>query len=83
MLPREKVIVLALGCPENRLDSARILEFFKQNGYISTSKIRIADIVIVNTCALTEIAEEKSMNVIRRIRRIKKKCYGINMWMFS
>ena len=76
MLSKKRVSVSALGCPENRLDSARILEFFEQNGYAQTLEVRTADVVVVNTCALTEIAEKKSLNVIKRMNKIKKK----NLW---
>jgi len=73
MLSTKKAIVLPLGCPENRIDSARILELFKKNGYTETTTVRLADVVVVNTCALTSVAEKKSINAIKKIRKRMKK----------
>ena len=69
---KESCTVLPLGCPENRIDSARIAEFYKENGYAYTENIGMADVVVVNTCALTSLAEEKSIRVIEKTRKTMK-----------
>lgn len=68
----KKICILTNGCPENRIDSARMQEFFKQNGYIITSKLRQADIIIFNTCALTKESENASINIIKQIGQVKR-----------
>lgn len=66
MSAKKRVIVLALGCPENRIDSATILEIYKENGYVDTTDIKLADMGAANTCALTTIAEGRFLNAIKR-----------------
>ena len=39
----KKVCILANGCPESRLDCARIQEFFTRNHWNATNNFRKAD----------------------------------------
>lgn len=64
-----KVYTLTNGCPENRIDSSRIQEFFRQNGYEISHKIEDADLVIFNTCALTQSSEDSSIRIIGEIKK--------------
>ena len=68
----KRVSVITNGCPENRIDSARMQGFFEQNGYQLTNKFRDADIIILNTCGLTQYSQERSIELINRIKDRKK-----------
>ena len=68
----EKICVLASGCPENRIDGARMQEFFKQNGWTVTSDFRYADIILFNACGLTQDFQEASIEIINQIKARKK-----------
>lgn len=68
----KKVCMITNGCPENRIDGARMQEFLKQNGWIVTSDWRDADIILFNACALTKDSQENSMEIINRIKARKK-----------
>lgn len=67
--PGKKVYVLTNGCPENRIDSSRMQEFFRQNGYEINAKIQHADLIIFNTCALTQSSEDSSIRMIAEIKK--------------
>ena len=68
----KKVCVLSNGCLDNRIDSARIVEFLKQNGYLVTDLVREADVILFNACGLTGHQEDVARRMIREIERLKK-----------
>jgi len=68
----KKACILSYGCPENRIDTARMQEFFKQNGWILISNFMEADIIIFNTCGLTRDTQEASIKMINRLSTQKK-----------
>ncbi|MCQ2792743.1 MAG: 30S ribosomal protein S12 methylthiotransferase RimO [Bacilli bacterium] len=68
-----KVGILSLGCAKNLVDSEMILGAFKKAGYLFTSNPREADIIIVNTCAFIESAQEESLNAILEMMQYRKK----------
>ncbi len=63
----KKVCVMANGCPENRIDAARIEKFLKANGWKITKNYKHADSVIFIACGLTNDREEYSNYVINKI----------------
>ena len=67
--PNNKVYILTNGCPENRIDSSRMEEFFRKNGYKISRKINQADLIIFNSCALTNDAEDSSIRLIGEIKK--------------
>lgn len=68
----KEICVISNGCPENRIDGARMQEFFKQNGWRVKSDFRLADIIFFNACGLTEYNQERSIEMINRIKALKK-----------
>ena len=63
----KKVCVMANGCPENRIEAARIEEFLKANGWKITKNYKQSDCVIFIACGLTNDREEYSNYVINKI----------------
>lgn len=68
----KKVCVLTNGCPENRIDCAKIQRFVWANGHTITTDIRRADIIIFNACGLTESTQEHSVDIIKFIEAQKQ-----------
>lgn len=68
----KKVCVLANGCPENRIDGARMQEFFRENGWTVASDFRVADLILLNACGLTQHSEDLSVWLIKRLKARKK-----------
>ena len=56
--------ILTLGCKVNTYESNVIKDSLINNGYIEADKD--ADIYIINTCTVTNTADNKSMKLIRR-----------------
>jgi len=70
--PGKEICVITNGCPETRVDTARIEESLKQNGWIVTNDFRKADIILFNSCALTQYNQERSIEMIKTIKTKKK-----------
>lgn len=76
----KEVCVITNGCPENRIDGARAQEFFRQNGWVVSSDFRDADIILFNACALTQYNQERSIEMINRIKARKKPSAVLIVW---
>lgn len=64
-----KVMIKTLGCKVNSYESESIEEDFVNHGYEVTDDIKDADVIIINTCTVTNQADAKSRKVIRQARR--------------
>lgn len=67
-----KASVITLGCKVNEYESQSILNQLKQSGYEITEGLVEADVYIVNTCAVTNMAERKSRQVLSKIEKLNK-----------
>jgi threonylcarbamoyladenosine tRNA methylthiotransferase MtaB len=63
------VTVATLGCKLNQFESESILAQFRRSGYTVVDSSETADVCVVNTCAVTAIAERKSRAALRSFRR--------------
>ncbi len=63
-----KVAGYNLGCKVNKYELDAVLEDFEKNGYKIVNFNDIADVYIVNTCAVTQLAEKKSRQMISRAK---------------
>ena len=66
-----KFIVYTLGCKVNTYESNVMTEVLEQSGLTLTDNLDEADIAIVNTCTVTNTADNKSLKLLRQIRREK------------
>lgn len=64
-----KVFVYTLGCKVNQYESQQMEENLKEVGYDTADKNESADIYIINSCAVTATAVQKTRQTIGRIRR--------------
>ena len=69
----EKYIVKTYGCQGNLADSERICGLLELLGYETTTDEMQADVVIFNTCAIREKAEERVFGEIGRFNKFRKK----------
>lgn len=65
----KKVSFHTLGCKLNFSETSTLARRFGEEGYVRTRDVADADICVINTCAVTEHAEKKCRNLIRRIHR--------------
>ena len=66
--PRAAAIV-NLGCKVNQSEMEAAARLLRQAGVPLVGPDRAADLVLVNTCTVTSIADEKSRAAVRRARR--------------
>jgi threonylcarbamoyladenosine tRNA methylthiotransferase MtaB len=71
-MKKEKTIALyTLGCRANQFDSESIFSQFSLRGYIRVPEFSNADVHIINTCTVTNSADSKSRQLIRKVVRSK------------
>lgn len=62
-----------IGCQMNVYDSARIAALLRPRGYQLTDSLHEADLVVLNTCAIREKAEQKAFSFLGRLAGLKRK----------
>ena len=69
----KKLLVKTYGCQMNEYDSQRLTELMTSTHLlIATEKEQLADLIILNTCAIRAKASEKLFSELGRLRKIKK-----------
>lgn len=64
-----KVGFLTLGCKVNSYETEQMKRQFQEAGHTVVSFEEMADVYIVNTCTVTNIADRKSRKMLHRARR--------------
>src|SRR6056297_852668 len=68
-----KYYIETYGCQMNEYDTDILSYEFLKEGYKKTNKIEDTDIVIFNTCAVRESAENRVHGQLGHMKRMKKK----------
>jgi tRNA-2-methylthio-N6-dimethylallyladenosine synthase len=68
---RRKVFVHTFGCQMNESDSARMVELLAGAAFDATAHPEDADLILLNTCAVREKAEQKLLSALGRYREHK------------
>ena len=68
-LKGKKAVYYTLGCKLNFAETSTIAQQMKAEGVETAKSGDIADICIVNTCSVTEVADSKGRQAISRLRR--------------
>ena len=71
------VTVLTFGCQQNEADSEKLLGFASTLGFSPTDDPEEAGLILVNTCAIREHAEQKVLSVIGGFGRRKAEDRGL------
>ena len=58
-----------LGCKLNFSESSTIARQFEQGGFLRVGANEPADICVINSCSVTEHADKKCRNLIRKLHR--------------
>ncbi|MEB3221824.1 MAG: tRNA (N6-isopentenyl adenosine(37)-C2)-methylthiotransferase MiaB [Candidatus Sericytochromatia bacterium] len=67
----KQVYIKTYGCQMNQNDSERMLGMLAEAGYAASDTPYMADLVVVNTCAVREKAEDKLFSLLGELREIK------------
>ncbi len=68
----KKVAFVTLGCKLNFSETSAIAREFEANGYLKVAPSAVADIYVINTCSVTEHADKKCRNVIRKLHKLNE-----------
>jgi len=63
-----------LGCKVNQYESEALQEKFKAKGHTIIPETDVADVYVINTCTVTGLADRKSRQFIRRLRKLNPDC---------
>ena len=70
MRPERRVAIVTLGCKVNAYDSAAIADRLRAEGCVVVPPETSADVVVVNSCTVTDAADAESRRLARRARRL-------------
>ncbi len=65
--------IITFGCAMNYSDSDRIEAVLKENGLVPTKKDIEADLVIINSCSVRQMAEDRTYGKISKLAKLKKR----------
>ena len=67
------VYIETFGCQQNEADSERLCGMAVEMGYTPTTDPAVADLILVNTCAVREHAELKALSITGQFKHLKEK----------
>ena len=68
-----RAAVVTFGCQQNEADSEKLRGMAAEMGYTITEHPADADLIVVNTCAIREHAEQKALSTIGQYKHLKAK----------
>ncbi len=70
---KRKLYIESYGCQMNFSDSEIVTSILQEGGYSTTANFENADVILLNTCAIRENAEQKVRNRLNNFGYLKKK----------
>jgi len=67
-----KFSMITLGCKVNTYESEIIKENLSKENFIYEEKQELSDMIIINTCSVTNMADNKSKKMVRHAKRLGK-----------
>ncbi|MCL2063920.1 MAG: tRNA (N(6)-L-threonylcarbamoyladenosine(37)-C(2))-methylthiotransferase MtaB [Candidatus Cloacimonetes bacterium] len=74
-----QIHIETLGCKINHYESACIYDNFFLKGFVKAETIDSADIIIINTCTVTNRSDFKSRNLINKAKAVKQKNHSVKI----
>lgn len=72
-----KIYYYTFGCKVNQYETENIREKFEQEGNATVKDIALADVCVINSCTVTEQADQKCLQLLRRIRKISPRAVTV------
>jgi len=69
------VAIHTLGCKVNQCDTNALLERLTEAGLLIREFNQMVDIYIINTCTVTQAGDKKSLQIIRRARKLNPEAF--------
>lgn len=80
---RPSVSFVTLGCKVNQVESEALAQLFRTAGYEVVESAGRADVVVVNTCTVTNTGGSKSRQVIRRMIKAHPDSFVVVMGCYA
>lgn len=77
MMDTKYLYINTFGCQMNVYDSQQIISQLNSLGYKVSESLDAAELIIVNTCAIREKAEQKAFSFLGRLAILKRKKPGL------
>ena len=68
-MEQKRVSFHTLGCKLNYSESSTLAREFERGGYVRVEPSEPTDVAVINSCSVTEHADKKCRNIIRKIHR--------------
>lgn len=68
-MEQKRVSFHTLGCKLNFSESSTLAREFERGGYVRVEPSEATDVAVINSCSVTEHADKKCRNIIRKIHR--------------
>lgn len=69
----KKIFIKTFGCQQNVADSERLAGYYSARGYEQVKSEDLADLIVINTCMIRDMAEERVYGYIRNLKKKAKK----------
>jgi tRNA-2-methylthio-N6-dimethylallyladenosine synthase len=63
-----KYHIVTFGCAANTSDSERIASYYAARGFTQAKLIKDADEIIINTCMIRQMAEDRVYGLVKTIQ---------------
>jgi threonylcarbamoyladenosine tRNA methylthiotransferase MtaB len=67
--PQKRVAFYTLGCKLNFAETSMLMHKFSERGYQNVSFLEKADVYIINTCSVTQVADKKCRQAIKKVAK--------------
>jgi tRNA-2-methylthio-N6-dimethylallyladenosine synthase len=64
--------IWTIGCQMNKSESERLASYLDHRGYQTAQKIEEADLIILNGCVVRQSAENRIVNKIHTLKKLKR-----------
>ena len=68
----KKVFIKTYGCQMNERDSEAVAAMLQARGYAITDSESDADVILLNTCSIRDLAEQKALGKMRMLAELKR-----------
>ena len=83
MIPFKKVAFHTLGCKLNFSETSTISRLFEDAGIAKVPFDQNPDIYVINTCSVTENADKKCKQLVRKAKRMNTECFVVIIGCFA
>ena len=67
-----KYYILTMGCKLNENDSEKLCGMLEEMGYSKTEDMKMANLILINTCCVRENAEDKLFGKLGEVKKVKE-----------